>query len=420
MKISLLRFIASLMLFLPLASVAFAQEAEVSVVIYFKKESARFEPDFRNNGARLEEFIQKVNAYKDSSRLVSIHLESYGTSSPEGEILFNEIISRARTSCVSHQILKHTNITEQLLTEKHSAQDWELLAELVEADPKVTTKGKILGIIRNGGADRLERMKEIEYARPFWYIYHNVFPDMRACRITAHYKINEPVTPIEHVCQSHVDIHNLSGIIWDTPAEIITTDAAAVSDIPVTESGTVKPRQWIRKITVKTNAIGWGLLAMNIAAEIDITENWSVSIPFYYSGTNYFTETVKFRGAVLQPEIRYNIPQKRGLYAGAHLGAGLFNCALGGKYRIQDAGGKRPAWGGGLSAGYKMQFKKNQRWGMEFSLGAGIYDAKYDKFYNEPNGPYVEQGIHKTFIGVDNAAVSLTYSFDFRKKEEWR
>ena len=55
---------------------------------------------------------------------------------------------------------------------------------------------------------------------------------------------------------------------------------------------------------------------------------------------------------------------------------------------------------------------------MEFSLGAGIYDAKYDKFYNEPNGPYVEQGIHKTFIGVDNAAVSLTYSFDFRKKEE--
>lgn len=420
MKISLLRLIASLMLFLSLASYAFAQEAEISVVVYFQKESAIFEHDYRDNGKRLEKFLQKVNELQNSSNLVSIHIESLGTSSPEGELLFNEIISKARASSVRNQILKHTNIAELLFTDKHSAQEWELLAELVEADPQVTSKNRILHIIRNGGPDKLERMKEIEYARPFWYIYHNIFPQMRACRITAHYKTLDPVPHIDPAYKEHIDIHNLSGNLYTCPNGGIAPVAAPAPEAHTPNIHAAKQEPWARKVSIKTNLIGWGFSAMNIAAEIDIAENWSVCIPFYYSGTNHFTETVKFRGVVLQPEIRYNIPQVKGLYTGAHLGAGLFNYALGGKYRIQDAGGKRPAWGGGLSAGYKMQFKKNQRWGMEFSLGAGIYDAEYDKFYNEPNGPYVEQGIHKTFIGVDNAAVSLTYSFDFRKKEEWR
>lgn len=408
------------MLFLSWVSDAFAQETQVSVVVYFQKESAIFEHDYRDNGIRLEEFLRKVNIYQNSSRLVGIHIESFGTSSPEGEILFNEIISRARASSVRHQILKHTNITEQLLTETHSSQDWELLAELVEADPKVTSKDRILPIIRNGGADRFERMQEIEYARPFWYIYHNVFPDMRACRITAYYKINDPVTHIDPVCQNHIDIQDQTGITWTRPTPEIATDIVPASEIPANQSPVTKQDPWTRKFTIKTNAIGWGLSAMNVAAEIDIAENWSIGLPFYYSGTNYFTETIKFRCAVLQPEIRYYIPQLRGVYTGAHLGVGWFNFALGGAYRIQDAGGERPAWGGGLSVGYKMQFRKNQRWGMEFALGAGVYDVKYDKFYNEPNGPYAEKGIHTTFIGIDNAAVSLTYSLDFKKKEGWR
>ena len=101
---------------------------------------------------------------------------------------------------------------------------------------------------------------------------------------------------------------------------------------------------------------------------------------------------------------------------GAHLGVGWYNFALGGEYRIQDHKGNRPAFGGGLALGYALDFKKAPRWGMEFSLGAGIYDVKYDIFYNEPNGAYAERGVHDTFIGIDNAAVSFTYKIPVKKE----
>jgi hypothetical protein len=152
-------------------------------------------------------------------------------------------------------------------------------------------------------------------------------------------------------------------------------------------------------------------LIANVAAEYQISDRVSVNIPFYYSGgTNYFVKDVKFRGIVLQPEVRYHFKKVSGLYIGAHAGIGWYNFALSGNYRIQDTN-YRPAIGGGLGLGYKFRFPHLPHWGMEFNLGAGAYDARYDKFYNEPNGALVEGNIHKVFIGIDNATVSVTYNF---------
>ena len=68
-----------------------------------------------------------------------------------------------------------------------------------------------------------------------------------------------------------------------------------------------------------------------------------------------------------------------------------------------------------MGLGYSLKFKKNPRWGMEFELGAGVYDVLYDSFYNENNGPYNEKAVRDIWIGIDNAAVSFTYNFDLKK-----
>lgn len=404
-----------------------------SVVIYFQKEKAIFEEDYRENGIRLEEFFSKVHDYQNSSCLVEIRIESIGTSSPEGDPLFNEIISHERQESLKKHVLGNVDIPDHLFTQNHISQDWELLANLIEADPNVSSKDQILDIVRNGGDDRLDRMLEVEYSIPFWYIYHNIFPDMRACRITVYYRIADPVEALEPVVMNRVIYPDRSAISRERPSFIPETTVPAIPTASTTETAaeavaghtsgpeitgipeTKEP--WTRELKIKTNAIGWGLSAMNVAVEIDLARNWSFSLPFYYSGTNYFKQNLKFRGAVLQPEIRYHIPKAEGLYAGAHLGVGWFNYALGGTYRYQDAGGKRPAWGGGLGIGYSMQLRSNPRWGMEFAIGAGVYDARYDTFYNEPNGPYVEKNVHKVFVGIDNASVSFTYSFGLNGKE---
>ena len=433
MKTLLDRLIALMLLCLLGFSYASAQEAQESVVVYFQKESASFEADYKDNGIRMETFFDKVRELQKVSEFVMLKVESIGTASPEGDPVFNEYISELRQSNVEKHILENLEVPSDLFISRFISQDWENLAKAIEADPNVTSKDKILDIVRNGGEDRLERMLEVEYSRPYWYIYHNIFPDLRACRITVVFDISDAVDSVEieeieipaedDFMLLQKDTVESMKIVKVNGKKVIvnssSTDSYAAELVTTIKENRKKERHnFDRQLTIKTNAIGWGLSAMNIAVELDIARNWSISLPFYYSGTNYFKETIKFRTATLQPEVRYYIPSVTGLYAGIHAGVGWFNYALDGTYRIQDAGGKRPAWGGGLGIGYKTQFRSNPRWGMEFALGAGVYDAKYDKFYNEPNGPYVEKGIRKTFVGIDNAAVSFTYSFDFKKKED--
>ena len=51
-------------------------------------------------------------------------------------------------------------------------------------------------------------------------------------------------------------------------------------------------------------------------------------------------------------------------------------------------------------------------------IGAGVYQLHYDKFFNTDNtkdGLLVES-IKKTYWGLDQATVSLSYSFDLKKK----
>lgn len=409
-----------------------AQEIQESVIVYFNKESAIFDAEYRDNGIRVEQFVNKVRSYQKTTDFVLFKVESIGTASPEGDPLFNEIISDKRKESVERLLFNNIDFPAEIYESHFVSQDWENLIREIEKDPNVSSKERILEIIREGGDDILEKMMQVEYSRPYWYIYHNIFPNLRACRITAYIDLSgaideeviedftcEPEDNFFPLVQDSVQTMKVVKVKGRKIAVAAGSSYEYATDLAKKIQEKKHDRKWNidRQMRVKTNAIGWGLSAMNIAVEIDVARNWSVSLPFYYSGTDYFKETLKFRTATLQPEVRYHFPGVKGLYAGVHAGVGWYNLALDGMYRIQDAGGKRPAWGGGLGVGYRMDFAKNPRWGMEFSLGAGVYDAKYDKFYNEENGPYAERGVRKTFVGIDNAAVTFTYSFDVRRKE---
>jgi hypothetical protein len=234
------------------------------------------------------------------------------------------------------------------------------------------------------------------------YILNNFFPLLRSTDVVAVYDISERLTYAQVQSVSLTITTNLQA-----PEKQLNTPLPA-------------PRPDLRRhpfIKLKTNTLGLGLGHANIAVEYAFAEHFSVALPFYYSGGfDYFKPTLKFRGIVLQPEVRYYLRANEGFYVGAHLGMGWYNFALNGEFRIQDHRGRRPAFGGGLGIGYTLPFKKNPRWGVEFAIGAGVYDVKYDVFYNEPNGAYAEHGKHDTFFGDDNAAISFTYKFPIKKE----
>jgi hypothetical protein len=177
---------------------------------------------------------------------------------------------------------------------------------------------------------------------------------------------------------------------------------------------------WTRRLHVKTNTIGLAAGIANAAVEIDLAKHWSFTLPVYYSAWNYFKSTLKFRTLALQPEVRYWLnEQNEGWFVGAHFGLGYYNYALDGDYRYQDHNRETPSLGGGLAFGYRTHLSKNKRWKMEFSLGAGVYDSCYDKFHNPSNtkdGLMVASAVNKTWYGVDQASVSIVYTFDLKKK----
>ena len=95
-----------------------------------------------------------------------------------------------------------------------------------------------------------------------------------------------------------------------------------------------------------------------------------------------------------------------------------YNLAFGGDYRYQDYNRETPSVGVGLSVGYRLPVSRNNRWSVEFSLGGGGYSRHYDKFHNTPNtkdGLIIET-VRKPYWGIDQAAVSVSYSFDLKKK----
>lgn len=170
---------------------------------------------------------------------------------------------------------------------------------------------------------------------------------------------------------------------------------------------------------IKSNIIGLTGAIVNASAEVDILPHLSFALPVYYSAWNYFKTTIKLRTLHIQPEIRYWLNESNDrLFIGAHFGYGSYNVAMNGEYRYQDHNRKTPAIGGGLAIGYRMPININSRWNLEVSLGYGAYKLHYDIFQNTPvTKKGLKTGeIKKTYIGFDQAAISISYLLPERKK----
>lgn len=198
----------------------------------------------------------------------------------------------------------------------------------------------------------------------------------------------------------------ISDTLKDTGETSVSVTETSVS---VTETGeSPEPYHWY----LKTNLPAWALLIANIHAEMDVTEHMSVMLPIYYSGWNYFKSDLKFRIFAVLPELRYWIkPENQGLFVGAHFGMAYYNYAKGGDWRYQDHKKRTPALGGGVTLGYRLPIRSTSPWQFEFSVGCGVYHLDYDIFVNKHNGMQAGRR-SRTFFGLDNAAVTLSYRFD--------
>ena len=411
------KYYITLIFLLFCAVVTYAQDRRTEILVDFRVNSTVIDSTYSDNAVRMQEIIDFLHNIRRDSTINIVEVSFCGAASPEGSDQLNRRLARGRLTALENLVRKEVDIPDSLITRNDSYIPWNYLKKQIE-DSDIIRTDEVIAILNESSLlvdyhypnlhidSRVVKLQKLDNGKVWQQMNKLFFGQMRnASVVFITYKKELPAVQEPIIVQDTVVAEPSTEIAPDTTAIVETI-------IP-------KIEEWNRKLYLKTNALFWGMGMTNVSAEIDLAKHWSFALPVTYSAWNYFTSTVKFRTLAVQPEFRYWFNENnQKFFIGAHFGYAQYNVAVDGNYRYQDHDGKSPALGGGISVGYRMPISKSDKWHIEFSLGAGVYSLHYDKFYNTPNtkdGLMIES-VKKTYWGIDQAAVSFSYSFDLKKK----
>lgn len=339
-----------------------------------------------------------------------------GWASPDGKEAYNIRLSRNRAISAGFylcQLLGYP-MTETLLEGR--GENWPLLRQLVAEDKNVPCQPEVLDII-DSDADNDEKELLLRNLRcdaenghgPAWnYLIENIFPSLRSIEINIEYSNGDVISGLLSETSSSIE----RSAVAEQECDSVATPVYTLPTQPEPSPAQGSPLH----AYVKTNIPAWAMLWTNVAGEVDFARHWSAAVSLYYSGFNYFHSDRKFRTLAVMPEVRYWLrDDNQGFFISPHFGLAWYNCAFGGELRYQDHNGNTPAIGGGASLGFRFNISRNRRWKLEASIGYGIYRLDYDTFLNSHNGALTGRR-QRTFYGIDNAAISLCYTFSLPRK----
>ena len=389
------KYCITLILLLFGVGVAHSQERHTEICVDFRVNSTVIDSAYSDNAVRMQEIIDFLRTIRQDSTINIIEVSFCGAASPEGSYQLNRKLARGRLEALEKLVRKEVDIPDSLITRNDSYIPWDYLKSQIE-DSGLVRKDEVIAILEEEARlvdyhhpnmhidNRIVKLQALDGGKVWQQMNKLFFEQMRnASAVFVTYKKELP--PV----QEPVIVPNT--VVVEPPVEVveIVHDTTAIIETLIPE------------------VEGWS----RVAAEIDLAKHWSFTLPVYYSAWDYFKSTIKFRTFAVQPEFRYWLSEENdGFFGGVHFGLAYYNFAFDGDYRYQDHNRETPAIGGGVSIGYRLPISN--------SLGAGVYSRHYDKFHNTPRtkvGLMIES-IKKTYWGIDQAAVSFSYSFDLKKK----
>ncbi len=392
----------------------FAQEYRTEIEVDFGINSTKISPAFSHNKSRIADIYRLLGLVNSDSLGVVKSVWFCGTASPEGSVALNQRLAKGRMQSLENLIRSEIEIPDSLIERDSEYIPWSRLAIMVDSTD-IEHKSEILDIMRSSEAtddERVIQLKQLDGGKVWRTLLRDYFGKVRSASVVlVTYKEVKNFDVVEEIAS--ISVEPVDTVLIAPEVELVAIQPMEVPDTVTVLEPVAFQENWGKKFYFKTNMLSWAMLVMNIVVEIDTAPHWSFTLPVYYSGFNYFRRDLKFRTFTIQPEMRYWFRANDGWFVGAHLGLGWYNYVTPDKdYRIQDKDGSTPAWGGGVSGGFRMPVF-NKHWLLEFSLGVGVYCAHYDRFRNEPNGFLVDSR-KATFFGIDQAAVSLVYTIDYK------
>ena len=389
------------------------RRAEVG--IDFRVNRVVLDTTYMNNAQRIQEIVDFVNFLQSERPYELQSVSFYGSASPEGSYQHNLRLARARLRTLEQWVRSRVEIPDSLITREETYIRWEFLKyEVAKSD--LPQKEELLRILEEEAAlvpyynnqqidERILKIRQLGGGETWKELNRRYFANMREAFVVFEMRREEIRRQQTAVAPVQVQHAVPSNII--RPANTLHQSAM----------DTYQPA-WYRNWYVNTNVLALGMGITSLGVEYDFAKHWSVAVPVLYSAWNYFTETIKFRTFAVQPEVRYWFNENHtNWFVGAHASLAYYNVAVDGGYRYQDHAAESPAWGGGLSGGYRLPLTRDQRLSLDFSLGLGVYPLHYDIFDNTTNTAdgLLIQTARKTYFGVDQVAVTLSYSFNNQK-----
>lgn len=441
---NILRY-ALLVLVLLMPFIASAQEDSVTyervrshhgVSVDFRVNSATLDPYFRANRTVLSRVDSLMTTLKADTTITIEAVEFSGTASPEGNTPLNYRLSHARMLEVEKYVRKHISFDDFVVRYNDRYVDWDNLVELVEADSTLTMRDEVLRIVRSSYPDvkdskgqpidgRIPELKKLDDGKVWSTLLRRYFVKMRTGAVIFRTYVDVPII-IESEVEPEVvepepcyevipesyhhgdpDLHIVEDVAEEESAAI-ADDLHGIEDEGSFDTAFEAEYQKTPLMSIKTNLLAYSTLIPNLGVEVRLAKHWSAELTALYSPYNLFVHDFKTRVLAVKPEVRYWFGEslRKGHFVGVHMPIAGFNIQLNENYRYQDP--NHALWGVGLNYGYAMLLGKQQKWSIDFTIGFGYMDLKYDVYEGVRNGKYIKTE-EKHYFGPTRVGVNIAY-----------
>lgn len=397
----LMKPIISLLLSCILAAIpAVAQVSSDSVKVYFRLGERRYDPAFRDNSARMDQFVSDIIRYNAASQLQRLSVRA--SASPDGSYSANERLSRLRCKTITDYLVSQTGIDRSLVTTQSDGVAWEELERMVCADTRVPYRDEVLEVLRTVPVwvsdsqnrivgSRKKSLMDLHQGIPYRWLLKNIFPELRnSVSITLSVDVEETHSAIADTVAAvaepaPVETVVLSPASGDVADTVVTV---APDNTPLAETAHT-PRH---RLAIKTNLLYDAILMPSLEVEYRFSDKWTANAEGDVAWWHNDPKHKYYQVMILSGEGRYwfkhyNDNPWHGFYVGAFGG--------GGKYDLENGrrGYKGIGYFGGVSAGFMFPVSRNISF--ETSLGIGYLTTKYEE-YLPFEGHYVYQQTSRT------------------------
>lgn len=342
---------------------------------------------------QLKEIVDSIINCKNKFTQILVQ----GSASPEGPPDWNMKLGRYRADALVSYIHNKTGLDYSMFRTYNLGEDWDLLVKALTERSDFPNRERILEIVSSETDNEKRKLKirRLDNSKTWRRLIREVFPSIRNARLSLVYTYPKLAPVASDIALPEPQLPN-----------------DLMQPFPIPKYEIIPKTGW--KIAVKNNLLFDAILVTNLGVEISPCTHWSFDIPVWYSPYD-ITPTRKIRLLAIQPEVRWwHKEAMKGHFIGLHTHVAGFNIAINDHGRYQDP--NHALWGLGLSYGYAISIGKSKRWGLEFNLGAGFAQYKYDVYRNRENGPKFKSGAD-CYWGITRAGINISYKWSFPRKD---